>query len=108
MSQLGSTMGLGHGYVDFAGSTVVHAVGGFCAMALAVILGPRIGKYGRDGKPRAFPAHNIVFVVTGTFILLFGWMGFNPGLDARRDRPAHLGDRGEHEPGGRRRLGQRR
>ena len=79
MSQLGATMGLGHGYVDFAGSTVVHAVGGFCAMALAVILGPRLGKYGPDGKPRAFPAHNIVFVVTGTFILLFGWMGFNPG-----------------------------
>ena len=79
LSQLGATMGLGHGYVDFAGSTVVHAVGGFCAMALAVILGPRIGKYGKDGKPRAFPAHNLAFVVTGTFILLFGWMGFNPG-----------------------------
>jgi ammonium transporter, Amt family len=79
MSQLGSTMHLGHGYVDFAGSTVVHAVGGFCAMALAIVLGPRIGKFGADGKPRAFPAHNIVFVVTGTFILLFGWMGFNPG-----------------------------
>jgi ammonium transporter, Amt family len=79
MSQLGTTMHLGHGYVDFAGSTVVHGIGGFCAMALAVILGPRLGKYGADGKPRAFPAHNIVFVVTGTFILLFGWMGFNPG-----------------------------
>jgi Amt family ammonium transporter len=79
MSQWGSTLGLGHGYVDFAGSTVVHAVGGFAAMALAIILGPRTGKYGPDGKPRAFPAHNIVFVVTGTFILLFGWMGFNPG-----------------------------
>jgi ammonium transporter, Amt family len=79
MSQWGTTLGLGHGYCDFAGSTVVHGVGGFCAMALAVILGPRIGKYDRDGNPRAFPAHNIVFVVTGTFILLFGWMGFNPG-----------------------------
>src|SRR6202521_5397116 len=79
LSQLGATMNLGHGYVDFAGSSVVHAVGGFCAMALAVILGPRLGKYGPDGKPRPFPAHNIVFVVTGTFILLFGWMGFNPG-----------------------------
>jgi Amt family ammonium transporter len=79
LSQLGTTMGLGHGYVDFAGSTVVHAIGGYCAMALAIILGPRIGKYGPDGKPRAFPAHNLVFVVTGTFILLFGWMGFNPG-----------------------------
>lgn len=79
MSQLGSTMNLGHGYVDFAGSTVVHAVGGFCALALAFILGPRLGKYGPDGKPRAFPAHNVAFVVIGTFILLFGWMGFNPG-----------------------------
>jgi Amt family ammonium transporter len=79
LSQLGTTMHLGHGYVDFAGSTVVHGVGGFCAMALAVILGPRLGKYGPDGKPRAFPAHNLAFVVTGTFILLFGWMGFNPG-----------------------------
>jgi Amt family ammonium transporter len=79
LSQLGNTMNLGHGYVDFAGSTVVHAIGGFCAMALSVVLGPRLGKFGPDGKPRAFPAHNIVYVVTGTFILLFGWMGFNPG-----------------------------
>src|SRR6185437_3280631 len=79
LSQLGNTMGMGHGYVDFAGSTVVHAVGGFCAMALSIVLGPRLGKFGRDGKPKAFPAHNIVFVVIGTFILLFGWMGFNPG-----------------------------
>jgi Amt family ammonium transporter len=79
LSQLGSSMHLGHGYVDFAGSSVVHSVGGFCAMALAIILGPRLGKYGPDGKPRAFPASNIVFVVTGTFVLLFGWMGFNPG-----------------------------
>jgi len=79
LSQLGSSMHLGHGYVDFAGSSVVHSVGGFCAMALAIILGPRLGKFGADGKPRAFPASNIVFVVTGTFVLLFGWMGFNPG-----------------------------
>jgi ammonium transporter, Amt family len=79
LSQLGATMNFSHGYVDFAGSTVVHAVGGFTAMALAVILGPRLGKYGPDGKPRPFPAHNIAFVVIGTFILLFGWMGFNPG-----------------------------
>jgi len=79
MSQLGTTMNLGHGYVDFAGSTVVHAVGGFAALALAMILGPRLGKYGPDGRPRPFPAHNIAYVVIGTFILLFGWMGFNPG-----------------------------
>ncbi|HSS99953.1 MAG TPA: hypothetical protein VLK33_23120, partial [Terriglobales bacterium] len=79
LSQIGSTLNLGHGYVDFAGSTVVHAIGGFSAMALAIILGPRLGKYGPDGKVRVFPAHNLAFVVTGTFILLFGWMGFNPG-----------------------------
>jgi ammonium transporter, Amt family len=79
LSQVGTTLHLGHGYVDFAGSTVVHGVGGFCALALAVILGPRLGKFGPDGKARAFPAHNLAFVVTGTFILLFGWMGFNPG-----------------------------
>ncbi len=79
LSQLGASMHLAHGYVDFAGSTVVHGVGGFAAMALAIILGPRLGKYGKDGKPRPFPAHNLAFVVTGTFILLFGWMGFNPG-----------------------------
>lgn len=79
MSQLGNTMGWAHGYVDFAGSSVVHAVGGFCAMALSIILGPRVGKYGPNGKARAFPAHNLIYVVIGTFILLFGWMGFNPG-----------------------------
>jgi Amt family ammonium transporter len=79
MSQLGASMGFAHGYVDFAGSTVVHAVGGFCAMALAIILGPRLGKYTPDGKGVVFPAHNLAFVVIGTFILLFGWMGFNPG-----------------------------
>jgi Amt family ammonium transporter len=79
LSQLGSTPDVGRGYVDFAGSSVVHAVGGFCAMALAIILGPRLGKYGPDGAPRPFPAHNIVFVVIGTFILLFGWMGLDTG-----------------------------
>src|SRR4029077_1740743 len=62
LSQLGTTMGWAHGYGAFAGSTVVHAVGGFCAMALAVILGPRLGKYDSKGDPVAFPAHNLVFV----------------------------------------------
>lgn len=79
LSQVGSTLNLGHGYVDFAGSTVIHCVGGFCAMALAIILGPRLGKYGPGGRIRVFPAHNIVYVVSGTFLLLYGWMGFNPG-----------------------------
>src|SRR3954447_8965758 len=72
-------MSLGHGAVDFAGSGVVHSIGGWTALALAIQLGPRIGKFRADGKPNAIPGHNLVFVVTGTFILLFGWMGFNPG-----------------------------
>jgi Amt family ammonium transporter len=79
LSQIGHTMSLGHGAVDFAGSGVVHATGGWTALALAMLLGPRIGKFRADGKPNAMPGHNIPFVVVGTFILLFGWMGFNPG-----------------------------
>ncbi len=71
------TMGLGAGYVDFAGSGVVHAVGGVAALAGAMVLGPRIGKFGADGKPRAIPGHNIPMAITGCFILLFGWFGFN-------------------------------
>jgi ammonium transporter, Amt family len=79
LSQLGANFGLGHGYCDFAGSGVVHAVGGLTALALSIILGPRIGKYTRDGKPNAIPGHDIVLVLTGCFILAFGWFGFNPG-----------------------------
>jgi len=71
------TMSLGAGYVDFAGSGVVHAVGGVAALAGAIVLGPRIGKYGPDGKPKAIPGHNIPMAMLGTFILLFGWFGFN-------------------------------
>jgi Amt family ammonium transporter len=71
------SMSLGAGYVDFAGSGVVHAVGGVAALAGAIVLGPRIGKYGPDGKPRAIPAHNIPMAQLGCFILLFGWFGFN-------------------------------
>jgi len=79
LSQLGNNFGLGHGYCDFAGSGVVHAVGGLSAMALSMIIGPRIGKYNRDGKPNAIPGHDMVIVLTGCFILAFGWFGFNPG-----------------------------
>lgn len=79
LSQLGSTLKLGHGYVDFAGSGVVHAVGGMTALAGAAVLGPRIGKYDRDGNPRAIPGHHIPMAMLGTFILLFGWFGFNAG-----------------------------
>jgi ammonium transporter, Amt family len=71
------TMSLGAGYVDFAGSGVVHAVGGAAALAGAIVLGPRIGKYAADGTPRAIPGHNIPMAITGCFILLFGWFGFN-------------------------------
>src|SRR6478736_1468908 len=70
-------MKLGFGYVDFAGSGVVHAVGGVAALAGAIVLGPRIGKYGADGKPRTIPGHHIPMAMLGTFILLFGWFGFN-------------------------------
>jgi Amt family ammonium transporter len=79
LSQLGANFGLGHGYVDFAGSGVVHAVGGLCGLAGAMVLGPRIGKYNRDGTMNAIPAHNIPMALLGTFILAFGWFGFNPG-----------------------------
>jgi len=66
-------------FIDFAGSTVVHSVGGWLSLAGAAILGPRIGKYGPDGKSRAIPGHNIPLVALGVFILWFGWFGFNPG-----------------------------
>jgi len=79
LSQLGNSLNLGHGAVDFAGSGVVHATGGWAALALAMLLGPRIGKYKKDGTPRAFPGHNLGYVVIGTLVLVFGWMGFNPG-----------------------------
>ncbi len=79
LSQLGANFGLGHGYCDFAGSGVVHAVGGLTAMAVAMQLGPRIGKYNRDGSPNVIPGHDLAFVLTGCFILAFGWFGFNPG-----------------------------
>jgi Amt family ammonium transporter len=79
LSQLGANFGLGHGYADFAGSGVVHSVGGLTALALALIIGPRIGKFNRNGTPNAMPGHDIVIVLTGCFILAFGWFGFNPG-----------------------------
>jgi Amt family ammonium transporter len=77
LSQLGNNASLGFGYVDFAGSGVVHAMGGIAGLAGAIVLGPRLGKYGADGKPRTLSAHNIPMAILGTFILLFGWFGFN-------------------------------
>jgi len=79
LSQLGVNFGLGHGYCDFAGSGVVHAVGGLTALAVAMQLGPRIGKFNRDGTPNVIPGHDLVLVLAGCFILAFGWFGFNPG-----------------------------
>jgi Amt family ammonium transporter len=77
ISQLGNSMEWGNGYADFAGSGVVHAVGGVAALAGSIVLGPRIGKFDKDGKPRALPGHHIPMAMLGTFILLFGWFGFN-------------------------------
>jgi ammonium transporter, Amt family len=77
LAQLGNWIGLGHGALDFAGSGVVHAVGGFSALAGAIVLGPRIGKFGKDGKPRAILGHNMPMAILGVIVLVFGWVGFN-------------------------------
>ncbi len=69
----------GLGFIDFAGSTVVHSVGGWAALAGAIVLGPRKGKYDQDGKIHAIPGHNIPLAALGIFILWLGWFGFNPG-----------------------------
>jgi Amt family ammonium transporter len=79
LAQMGKNWHFGHGAVDFAGSGVVHAMGGVIALAGAIVVGPRIGKYGPDGKPNAIPGHNLPLAILGTFILAFGWFGFNPG-----------------------------
>jgi len=78
LSQLGR-VGLGAGYMDFAGSGVVHAVGGWTALAGAMVLGARLGKYNKDGTANIIPGHNLIFALTGAMILAFGWFGFNPG-----------------------------
>jgi len=79
LSALGVNFGLGHGHVDFAGSSVVHMVGGVAALAGAIVLGPRIGKYNKNGSSNAIPGHNLPMAIIGTFILAFGWFGFNAG-----------------------------
>jgi ammonium transporter, Amt family len=73
------------GFCDFAGSTVVHSVGGWLALAGAIVLGPRLGKYGPDGKPKAIMGHSIPLAALGVFILWFGWFGFNPGSTTAGD-----------------------
>jgi Amt family ammonium transporter len=72
-------------FSDFAGSSIVHSSGGWAALMGAVFLGPRIGKYGPDGTPRAIPGHNVGFVVVGVFVLWFGWFGFNAGSELAMD-----------------------
>jgi len=79
LAQLGYRLGLGHGSVDYAGSGVVHLQGGALALITAYLIGPRIGKYGADGKVKPILAHHIPMVQVGTFILAFGWFGFNAG-----------------------------
>ena len=79
LSQLGVNLGLGHGHLDFAGSSVVHMTGGITALAGAYMVGPRIGKFRRDGAIGALPGHNLPMAVSGTLILAFGWFGFNCG-----------------------------
>ena len=92
---------------DFAGSTAVHLIGATGALAALLLLGPRRGKYGTDGKPRAIPGHNMPLFGLGVLILWLGWFGFNPGstLGALDGRFAEVAAR--HEPRGRRRRARR-
>ncbi len=76
---------LGTPFEDFAGSTVVHSVGGWAALMGAIIIGPRIGKYGADGRPRALPGHSMPLAILGVFVLFIGWFGFNPGSQLAAD-----------------------
>ena len=78
------------GFKDFAGDAAVHSVGGWAALAGAMILGPRIGKYSRDGKPRAIPGHNMSLAVIGLFVLWLGWFGFNPGSTMSFQNPSDV------------------
>jgi Amt family ammonium transporter len=79
LANLGRTMGFGNGAVDFAGSGAVHTVGGAIALAGAIVLGPRIGRFNKDGSANAIPGHSLPMGVLGTIILFFGWFGFNAG-----------------------------
>lgn len=87
LSSLGSNFGLGHGHVDFAGSSVVHMTGGVTALAGAVVIGPRIGKFRKDGTIALMEGHNLPMAVMGTFVLAFGWFGFNAGSTLAASEP---------------------
>ncbi len=82
LAQMGVNWRLGHGAVDFAGSGVVHAMGGIVGLVGVMVAGPRIGKYSPEGKPLPIPAHHLPMVVVGTLILAFGWFGFTSGSAA--------------------------
>ncbi|MBK9942796.1 MAG: ammonium transporter [Kouleothrix sp.] len=88
LANLGRSLGLGSGAVDFAGSGVVHMTGGAVGLALAMVLGPRIGKFNKDGSANTIPGHNIPMGILGTIILFFGWFGFNPGSSLGLITPA--------------------
>ncbi|HEX9333991.1 MAG TPA: hypothetical protein VF896_19015, partial [Anaerolineales bacterium] len=79
LQNLGRSVGLGNGAVDFAGSGVVHMIGGAIGLAGAIVIGPRIGKFNKDGSANTIPGHSVSLGVLGTIILFFGWFGFNPG-----------------------------
>ena len=78
------------GFMDFAGDSVVHSLGGWAALAGAMLLGPRIGKYGKDGKPKAIPGHSMSLAVIGLFVLWLGWFGFNPGSTMSFQNPSDV------------------
>jgi hypothetical protein len=103
-SQLGVKLGLGHGTCDFAGSSVVHLQGGVIAFWFAKMLGPRVGKYNKDGTPNVIPRTTSRWSCSGTFILRFGWFGFNPGGSLGGHGPAQRHERRQHDA----RVGDRR
>ena len=78
------------GFLDFAGDTVVHSVGGWAALSGVLILGPRYGKYDKEGKPKAIPGHNLSLAVIGLFVLWLGWFGFNPGSTMSFQNPSDV------------------
>ncbi len=79
LSEMGKQYGLGHGVIDFAGSSTVHMVGGMAGLAGSVVLGPRMGKYRSNGTPTAMPGHHIPMAIVGCLVLFFGWFGMNSG-----------------------------
>ena len=96
---LGRWLARAGGFWDFAGSTVVHSVGGWAALAGVIVLGPRLGRYGADGKVNPIPGHSMTSGVIGCFVLWLGWFGFNPGLDDGRRSERDRSRLHDHEHG---------